>query len=75
VTGTHMPPPATGGTGGGTPAPPIGAVQFNDGGVLGGSAAFTCNKITKCLAMGVGSSIDTPDAESCAAIGEDCHIG
>jgi hypothetical protein len=44
---------------GGEPAPPDTSVQFNDGGVFGGNAAFEFDKVTRSVSIGTGHSFGT----------------
>lgn len=65
----------SGGPGSGGAAPPPFAVQFNNGGVFGGDAAFVYDPVTNCLVCGGGgSSITATSPESCQVFGYNCHI-
>lgn len=75
-----------GGAGGGTaapssgtaaavgPAPPDGAVQYNDTGKFGGKPEFKFYKIQNSMHMGRDCSITAAQFESCLALGFDCHV-
>jgi hypothetical protein len=69
VVAAGVPSPVSGG-----PGSPTTSVQFNDGGVFGGDADFTYDKLTKSVACGRDSRVSATLAESCQAFGRNCHI-
>jgi hypothetical protein len=62
------------GGGGGTPGGANTNVQFNDGGLFGGNAQFTYNKVTNLLTVG-NVSANSNGLGTNYAVGDDAYIG